>query len=71
MAVPKSKVTRSRRGKRRSHDSVKPISVFKETEHFGVLQVSHQLIVDNGVLCTHDGKIASIKDFQQVNEENS
>lgn len=71
MAVQKSKVSRSRRGQRRSHDSVKPISVFKETEHFGALQVSHHLIADNGVLYTHDGKIASIKDFQRVNEENS
>ena len=69
MAVQKSKVSRSRRGQRRSHDSVKPISVFKETEHFGALQVSHHLIADNGVLYRTTA-IASIKDFQRVNENS-
>ncbi|MCI4662921.1 MAG: 50S ribosomal protein L32 [Neomegalonema sp.] len=42
MAVPKSKVTRSRRGMRRSHDKLVPAS-FQECSNCGELKQSHHV----------------------------
>lgn len=42
MAVPKSKITRSRRGMRRSHDSLKP-QAYAECDNCGELKRPHHV----------------------------
>ena len=47
MAVPKSKVSRSRRGKRRSHDTLKPAHV-QEDQHTGEFKRRHHIDLKSG-----------------------
>jgi large subunit ribosomal protein L32 len=42
MAVPKSKISRSRRGQRRSHDSLKKINS-SECSNCGEMKLSHNI----------------------------
>ena len=42
MAVPKKKVSPSRRGNRRSHDGLKPITIM-ECENCGAEKLPHQI----------------------------
>ena len=42
MAVPKSKITPSRRGQRRAHDALKKVQ-YKECPSCGELTLSHQV----------------------------
>ena len=48
MAVPKSKITRSRRGKRRSHDSLSPDAYF-ESKDTGELHRPHHIDLKTGM----------------------
>ncbi len=48
MAVPKSKVTKSKRGMRRSHDSIKS-DTFVENKDTGELQRPHHLDLKTGM----------------------
>ena len=47
MAVPKKKVSRSRRGKRRSHDTLKPANV-QEDQHTGEFKRRHHIDLKSG-----------------------
>ncbi len=59
MAVPKKKVSRSRRGKRRSHDTLKPAHV-QEDQHTGEFKRRHHIDLKSGqyrgrqVIAPHD-----------------
>ena len=48
MAVPKSKITRSRRGMRRSHDSLSP-DAFVENKDTGELYRPHHIDLKTGM----------------------
>ena len=48
MAVPKSKITRSRRGMRRSHDSLSP-DAFVESKDTGELHRPHHIDLKTGM----------------------
>ena len=48
MAVPKSKITRSKRGMRRSHDSISPDS-YVENKDTGELHRPHHIDLKNGM----------------------
>ena len=52
MAVPKSKISRSRRGQRRSHDSLKKVNVI-ECPNCGEMKLSHNICPACGY---YDGK---------------
>ena len=56
MAVPKSKITRSRRGMRRSHDSLSP-DAYVESKDTGELHRPHHIDLKTGM---YNGK-ASFK----------
>tara|TARA_B110000003_G_scaffold254842_1_gene271173 strand:- start:166 stop:348 length:183 start_codon:yes stop_codon:yes gene_type:complete len=60
MAVPKSKISRSRRGQRRSHDSLNKINV-TECPNCGEMKLSHNICPACGY---YDGKevLASAED---------
>ncbi len=47
MAVPKSKISRRRRGNRRSHDTLKPIHV-QEDQHTGEFKRRHHIDLKSG-----------------------
>ncbi len=47
MAVPKSKVSRRRRGNRRSHDTLKPTHV-QEDQHTGEYKRRHHIDLKSG-----------------------
>ena len=47
MAVPKKKVSRSRRGKRRSHDTLKPANI-QEDQHTGEFKRRHHIDLKSG-----------------------
>ena len=48
MAVPKSKITRSRRGMRRSHDSINP-DTYVEDKDTGELHRPHHIDLKTGM----------------------
>ena len=48
MAVPKSKITRSRRGMRRSHDSLRPY-LYVESKDTGELHRPHHIDLKTGM----------------------
>ena len=48
MAVPKSKITRSRRGMRRSHDSLSP-DAFVESKDTGEVHRPHHIDLKTGM----------------------
>jgi large subunit ribosomal protein L32 len=60
MAVPKSKISRSRRGQRRSHDSLKKINAI-ECPNCGEMKLAHNICPACGF---YDGKevLASAED---------
>jgi len=47
MAVPKSKISKSRRGMRRSHDSLKPANV-AEDQNTGEFKLRHHIDLKTG-----------------------
>ncbi len=47
MAVPKSKITRSRRGMRRSHDALRSVN-FQEDSNTGEYKLRHHIDLKSG-----------------------
>ncbi len=68
MAVPKKKTSKSRRNKRRSHDSLKPLNIITDKDT-GEYRLPHHVDKTNGVY--NNNTIFSIKIKSKNKEEDS
>lgn len=65
MAVPKKKVSPSRRGNRRSHDGLKPITIM-ECENCGAEKLPHQICPSCGFY--NKKQVFAIKNADEAKE---
>ena len=64
MAVPKSKITKSRRGMRRSHDALKTVN-FTECSNCGELKLPHHICSS----CGHYANKEVVTSIQEVDTD--
>ena len=64
MGVPKSKVTRSRRNLRRSHDSLSTAQ-YMECEHCGELKLAHHICPSCGYYGSGNKKKSILRTIEQ------
>ncbi len=66
MAVPKSKISKSKRNMRRSHDSIKLLNIIEDKDS-GEPRLSHRLDLSTGI---YNGKKIIIKKDTQDSQNN-
>ena len=66
MAVPKNKISKSKRNMRRSHDSIKSLNIIEDKDS-GEPRLSHRLDLSTGI---YNGKKIIIKKDTQDSQNN-